>query len=185
MVVEDETLLLRPRYAFLSESDGVAGELCEREPSACRRISSDEGCPNFTTEPSRQIGSSSGGTGDPALEKMSKRRFRRSVGMGGLSVSKLRDGEAVQFTGSSSFPAGDPRRHQLDRVHVHLGVPFRKRSPGPGPHRAESTHGAMARGVLEDPVKAKTGHSLLLSEAASQPVSGSAGTLATKPGCRV
>ena len=46
-------------------------------------------------------------------------------------------------------------------------------------------HRAIARVVFEDPVKAKTGHSLLLSEAASQPVSGSAGTLATKPGCRV
>ena len=62
LIVRDELLLGLPAYSWLSEGDGVAGELCEREPSACRRISSDEGCPNFTTEPRRQIGESSGGT---------------------------------------------------------------------------------------------------------------------------
>ena len=105
----------------------------------------------------------------------------------GLFPHTSRDACVVVFpvTGSSSFPAGDLSRQQLDRVHVHLGVPFRKRSPVPGPYRAEPARKANNRRGVRDPVKAKIGHSLLLSEAASQPAFGSVGTLATKPGCRV
>jgi hypothetical protein len=105
----------------------------------------------------------------------------------GLFPHTSRDACVVVFpvSESFSFAAGDLHRQQLDRFHVHLEVPFTKRSPAPGPRRAESSHRAIARVAIEDPVKAKTGHSLLLSEAAFQPNCGSAGTLATEPGCRV